>query len=61
MAFLVQWVPIGSEISVELQSSEDVLELTSELAATGTALNIRVIENGEPVKVRALAGRPGSE
>lgn len=59
MAFVVQWTPIGSDIRVELPTSEEVLALTSELAATGNALNIRVIEDGEPVKVRALRSEAG--
>ena len=57
MAFVVQWTPIGSDISVTLPTSEDVLELTRELTSTGNALNIRVIEDGEPVKVRALQSK----
>lgn len=62
MAFVVQWTPIGSEISVTLPTSEDVLELTQELTSTGNALNIRVIEDGEPVKVRTLRSkRQGSD
>lgn len=54
MAFVVSWTSIGPEMSVNLTTTEDVIELTSELAAAGRALNIRVIEDGEPVKVRAL-------
>jgi hypothetical protein len=62
MAFVVQWTPVGSDISVTLPTSEDVAELTRELASTGNALNIRVIEDGEPVKIRASqTKRPGSD
>lgn len=48
MAYVVQWTPIGPEMSVNLSTSEEVADLMRELAAPGRALNIRVVEDGEP-------------
>lgn len=60
MAFVVQWTPIGPEMSVNLSTSEEVQDLMRELAAPGRALDIRVVEDGEPVKAGALRS-PTSE
>lgn len=49
MAFVVQWTPIGPEMTVNVSTSEEVADLMRELAAPGRALNIRVVEDGEPV------------
>lgn len=48
MAFVVQWTPIGPEMSVSLSTSEEVAELMRELEAPGRALDIRIVEDGEP-------------
>ena len=47
MAFVVQWTPIGPEMSVSLSTSEEVAELMRELEAPGRALDIRIVEDGE--------------
>ena len=49
MAYVVQWTPIGPEMSVSLSTSEEVAELMRELEAPGRALDIRIVEDGEPV------------
>lgn len=54
MAFVVQWTPIGPEMSVSLSTPEEVLDLMRELAAPGRALDVRVVEDGEPVTAGAL-------
>ncbi|MFC3691223.1 hypothetical protein [Chenggangzhangella methanolivorans] len=54
MAFVVQWTPIGPEMSVSLSTSEEVAELMRELEAPGRALDIRIVEEGEP----SAAGAP---
>lgn len=54
MAFLVQWTPIGPEMSVNLSTSEEVAELMRELETPGRALDIRIVEDGEPVTSGAL-------
>lgn len=47
MAFVVQWTPIGPEMSVNLDTSEEVLDLMRELSVAGHALDIRVVEVAE--------------
>jgi hypothetical protein len=58
MGFVVQWTPIGPEMSVSLSTSEEVAELMRELEAPGRALDIRIVEDGETAGSGATSFTP---